>query len=422
MKSLLRYPVAAFLRFCARRKLAHVRPKIVAITGSVGKTSTREAIFTVLSSKYTVKRAVKNFNTEFGVPFTILNQKSSGISFFSWIAICARVLFELFRTENYQFLVLEMGIDAPGDMDALLKITFPDVAVMTQISEVHMDSGQFTDLSGIFDEKKKLVFALPDDGVTILNRDDSLIAGLDKDFSGQKLWYGKTPAADLYTNYVDQDERGLSGEIVFRGRHAAFSFPIFGKHHMYVLLPAIACGLLHDIPLAECIKALEHFSLPPGRMNMIAGIHGSSIIDSSYNASPSSVAAALQVLSEVAKEKRKIAVLGNMNELGSVSEREHRRIGHIVGRYADLLITVGESARLIAEEAGLHGIPTDCISTFDTPDEAAFYLRNLILEGDVILVKGSQNNVRLEKLVKEIMAQPERAEELLVRQGSEWLN
>lgn len=422
MKAFFRASIAAFLRLCARRKLAQIRPRIIAITGSVGKTSTKEAIFTVLSSKYSSKRTVNNFNTEFGVPLTILNQHAAGTSFFSWLCICARCFAELFHHEEHRFLILEMGIDAPGDMDALLKIARPHVAVMTRVIEAHMDPGQFANAGDIFNEKKKIVFELHDHGIAILNRDDELISGLDTDYSGQKIWYGKTPAADLYVNYVDQDARGLSGEIVFHGQHVKFSFDILGKHHMSVLLPAIACGLLHDMTLAECVAALRHFSLPPGRMNLLRGIRGSSIIDSSYNASPASTSAALQVLSEVGNGARKIAVLGSMNELGPISDREHRHIGQIVSRYADILVTVGSSARLIAEEAGLRGIPTEHIATFEVPEEAADYLRDRILEGDIILVKGSQNNVRLEKLVKKIMAEPERAAELLVRQGPAWLD
>ena len=306
MKAFFRACVAVLLRFCARRKLARIRPRIIAVTGSVGKTSTKEAIFAVLSSKYTVKRTLKNFNTNFGIPLAILNQSSTGTSFFSWFGICARGFFELFRFEKYQFLILEMGIDAPGDMDVLLKIARPHVAVLTRVIAEHMDPGQFPDVRGIFDEKKKVVFALPDGGVAILNRDDELISGIDATFSGQKFWYGKIPSADLYANYVDQNATGLSGEIVFRGQHVKFSFDILGKHHMSVLLPAIACGLLHDMTLTECISALRNFSLPPGRMNLLSGIRNSSIIDSSYNASPASISAALQVLSEVCKGKRKI--------------------------------------------------------------------------------------------------------------------
>jgi UDP-N-acetylmuramoyl-tripeptide--D-alanyl-D-alanine ligase len=422
MRHFFRKLVAGYLRFCARRKLARVQPRIIAITGSVGKTSTKDAMYTVLSSKHTAKRSTKNFNTEFGVPLTILNQTSSGVGFFSWLWIIFKSFFEMFKKDDYEFLILEMGIDTPGDMDVLVKIVQPHVSVMTRVIEAHLDPGQFPDLQSIFNEKKKLVLGMDPKGIAILNHDDELIKHFGESYSGQIIWYGTTPSADLYVNYVDQNKDGLSGEVVFRGKHVPFSWPILGKHHMTVLLPAIACGLMYDLTLEECVEALRNFSLPPGRMNLIPGLHDTSIIDSSYNASPASVSAALQVLSEVGKGQRRIAVLGSMNELGAIAEREHRKIGKIVGRYADILVAVGASARWIAEEAGLSGIPTEHIRTFNDADEAADYLKEQLADHDVVLVKGSQNNVRLERLVKKIMADPAQASELLVRQSPEWHN
>lgn len=422
MKTFFRYIIKSILKFFAKIKLSQVKPCIIGVTGSVGKTSAKDAIYTVLKNKFSVKRSEKNFNTEFGVPLTILGQKSGFSSPKEWIKILIKSFFAIFKKENYKFLILEMGVDKPGDMDELLSIIHPNTAIITKINLIHSNPGQFYDRHAVFNEKKKLALKLENNGTAILNYDDEILREFGKnELHGKVLWFGTTPVSDLYINYLEQKKAGLGGEMVFHGKRARFLFPILGKHHIYILLPAVMCGLINGLTLEECISELEEFSLPPGRMNLLPGINDSEIIDSSYNASPVSMAEALKVLGEFGgKDHRKIAVLGDMNELGSFSEREHRKIGQIVGKYADVLITVGEFAQLIAEEAGLHGISTENVITFSDAKKTGEFLKTYIKPRDVILVKGSQNKIRLENAIKEIMQNPEMAERVLVRQGPEW--
>ena len=197
-------------------------------------------------------------------------------------------------------------------------------------------------------------------------------------------------------------------------------FKVPGTYHIDIFLPALLCGILNGISLKEGIKALKSFQLPPGRMSIIPGQHGSIILDGSYNASPETVKQALNLRKNF-PGKRKIAVIGNMNELGKQTEAAHRRIAQQIGDWLDELIAVGELAHITADECLKKGFPRSKIKILLTPKEVGEYLNSKNLtKGDVILFKGSQNRVRLERAIKMIMADPEQAEKLLCRQESEW--
>jgi UDP-N-acetylmuramoyl-tripeptide--D-alanyl-D-alanine ligase len=185
-------------------------------------------------------------------------------------------------------------------------------------------------------------------------------------------------------------------------------------------VPAIICGELMGMTTEEAILALKRYSLPPGRLNIIPGVNGSVILDSSYNSSPDSLKRALGVLKEVGGGKRKIAVLGAMNELGEKSKVLHEMIGEMIPECADLLVVLAGDAKYFAEMALAKGMGENQVLAFKTAVEACEYLKNKVDSSDLILVKGSQNNVRLEKFVKIMMANPEDAEKLLVRQGKVW--
>ncbi len=192
-----------------------------------------------------------------------------------------------------------------------------------------------------------------------------------------------------------------------------------GSYQIYVLLPAIAVGLTQGFSLQECVDSLKNFTPPPGRMTMIPGIRGSTILDSTYNASPDAVKEALNLLMEVSPG-RKVAVLGNMNELGDKTEAFHRDVGKLAHKRADVLVTVGDLARFISEEAQKEGHSAQDIYHYEDADAASKFLSTLVQEGDTVLVKGSQNRVRLERLVEALMADPSQAKDLLVRQEKHW--
>lgn len=319
-----------------------------------------------------------------------------------------------------QMLVAEMGVDKPGDMMQLLKLVRPQVGVMTNINATHLEEGQFKNLEDIFDEKKKLVESLPEKGVAILNADDPYIVGLRDKLSCKKIFYGYSDIADLRILQAKTTPQGLEFTLSYGEQMASGRLPVLGGFQIYVVLPAIAVALTQGYTLEEAMLQLHEFKLPPGRMNPIEGMNETLIIDSSYNASPQAVKEALEVLNE--SEGRRIAVLGNMNELGPYTDQKHREIGEYAAGKTDLLFTVGEHAELIGEEAKKHGVPSEAVMGFVDSEKAASHLKQVLQKGDTVLVKGSQNNVRLERLVKAIMKHPERAGELLVRQEPEWQN
>jgi UDP-N-acetylmuramyl pentapeptide synthase len=419
MKNFFRKSVLGLLNFLAGIRLKRLKLFVIGVTGSVGKTSAKEAIFTILSTRYNVFRSNKSYNTEFGLPLAILEQQSGFSSPWKWAGVIFGSFWKaFFAGGKMQMLVVEMGTDKPGDMVDLLKLVKPQVGVMTGIKPVHLGEGQFKDMDDIFAEKKKLVEFLPEKAYAVLDADDPFIVTLKDKLACRKIFYGRSEAADLRALEVKNTEDGLAFTVSYKDQVAQGVVPILGDFHISVLLAAIGVALTQGFTLEEAAKALANFKLPPGRMNPIAGLNDALIIDSSYNSSPETVKVALDTLKDF--EGRKIAVLGNMNELGTYSEQLHRAVGkYTVGR-TDLLVTVGESAKQIGDEAVLQGFPAERVMHYADALAAAESLKQKISRGDVLLVKGSQNKVRLEKLVKILMKEPWQAVRLLARQGREW--
>ena len=421
MKTFLRKVVLVLLKGMAKRRLKKFKGKIIGVTGSIGKTSTKDAIYTVLNSQMKVKRNENSMNSEFGLLLTILAIDSGYSSALKWSWLLAKAFYHSFFTDHCEVLLLELGVDKPKDMNYLLSVVKPDITVFTNVAPVHMAEGQFESMEAIFEEKRKLVDKMGDNSIAVLNIDDPLIARLAKE-RGKKntRTYGKEKLANYHFNKISQTTEGLS-YILHHGeeRYEVLS-QILGGYQAYVITPALVCADLLGIPMESAILAAGRFTLPPGRMSIIPGINDSAILDSSYNSSPEALKEALKVLREVGGEKRKVAVLGNMNELGEKCDDLHRDIGAIVPGCADLLITVGTSASLFAEEAIKKGMDEKKVHVFKTSGDASEFFKDEVKKGDTILVKGSQNRVRLERFVKAIMANPEDAKDLLVRQERVW--
>ncbi|MBI4812293.1 hypothetical protein HY798_02495 [Candidatus Falkowbacteria bacterium] len=413
----------------ARKLIEKHHPLIIGVTGSVGKTSTRDAIATVLSVKFDVAPNIKNYNNEFGLPLTILGKQSPGRSIFGWLSL-------LFSSpENLpQVFVLEYAIDRPGDMNVLCQIVKPSIAVLTRISPVHAEF--FRSLEQLAEEKAKLLECVPENGLVVLNADDPLVVGLAGHSSAKVLTYGFSPTANVhavdYSLWTREDFSFEPGEIFSRlsfgiemdgrDRQDIEVNNLLGKASASSILCAIAIARHFGLSDEEIFSSLLKTKHEPGRMNPIAGIKGSLILDSSYNAAPASMQASLEVLGEFhpSESARRIAVLGYMAELGQYSEQEHRMIGMRAQEVGvDFLVTVGEIARDIRRGAIEAGLREDQTQHFSDSVEAGRWLDAKLRKGDVVLVKGSQS-ARMEKVVKDIMAEPTRAEELLVRQ--DWKN
>ncbi len=423
MKKILRKFVLFELKNLARRRMKRFRGKVIAVTGSMGKTGTKDAIYTVLNTRYKVKTTKKSMNSEFGLPLTILDIDSGFSSATKWSWYLLKGFFRSFTRDYSEILLLEMGVDKPGDMDFLLSVVKPDIAVFTGVAPIHLDEGQFETVEDIYKEKVKLIDSLENKGIAVLNTDDPLLSSLAKKRRGRRtVTFGKSKEGDFWASQIKQTLEGMSFVLHHDHKRYDVHSGIIGECHVYPLLSAIICGTLADISLEDCVEAIPLYSLPPGRMSVIPGVEGATILDSSYNSSPIALKEALFTLRDLGEGKRKIAVLGNMNELGKDSRRLHKEMGGVIASCADMLVTVGENAAFMAEGAVEKGFDEKKVYTFDDPVKAASFFKGEVKKGDLILVKGSQNLVRLERFVKEVMAFPEEADKLLVRQERVWKN
>lgn len=418
MKRFFRFIITKLLASLARKRLKKNHIGVIAITGSVGKTTTKEAMYHILKQKFRIACSSKGFNTELGVSLSILEEEKSGFSSpLAWIKIIKRAL--KLKKPDFQKIILEMGADKPGDIQKLVNIAKPSIGVITNINPVHLQKGQFHDLEDIRREKNNLIRKLTGHETAILNFDDPLVKSMET--GAQKMGFGTGPDAQVQAGEPKIGNDHIDFQVSYMGETKSFKVPILGKFQIYTLLPAITVALKLGISLQECAEALKNFKLPPSRMNPIEGLNDSLIIDSSYNASPASVGRALELLGTL-PAKRKIAALGTMNELGDNEKEEHLRLGRETAQVANVLITVGMEASTIKQGAVSAGMDEKNIYTFFDSEEAGHFLKTFVQANDLILVKGSQNKVRMERLVKIIMKHPEQAPQLLCRQEEAWEN
>lgn len=425
MRRFLQY----ILKILAKVVLWRYKPEVVAITGSVGKTGTKEAIALVLQKYFRVWRNQGNYNNEIGVPLTILGIESAGRSVFSWLIRFFQALKTIVWKIDYpEILILEMGVDKPGDMKYLTGFIPVDAAVITAIGEFPSHLEFFPEKDGLVKEKALLAKAVNKDGAVVLNYDDLSVRMIGDDLSeGVKLIrYGFGGGANLqisnfsfYAVDLSKGDFGINFKLEYEGSIVPFRLEKgMGKQQAFAAAAAAAAGIYFNLNLVEISGALKEYSPLPGRTNLIKGVKGSWLIDDSYNASPLAVIAALEILEGLVNELkdlklRKIAVLGDMLELGEKTEIGHRRVGERAAKTVDLLFTVGERARFIADEAEKQGLDKDKIFEFSRPEQAALKLQEEVTSQDIVLVKGSRG-IHLEEVVREVMAEPEKAEKLLV--------
>lgn len=408
------------------------KPQIVGITGSVGKTSTKEAVYTVLSSKFRVRKNIKNYNNELGVPLSIIGVESGNKNPFIWLWVfCKAVCLLVWKSGKYpEILVLEMGADKPGDIKYLTQLAPCRVGVITALGPVHLEL--FGTMEKLVREKHQIVLHLKKEDTAVLNADDQLVMSVQDKLKSKAITFGFNESAIVRATevdvsagpsadpWVDVQIKGLSFKIIYNGSIIPFFMPsVLGEHQVYIALAAAAVGLAFGMNLADVSAALRNYSSPAGRMRLLPGIKHTSIIDDSYNSSPMAAKAAIKVLDKLKVSGRKFVVLGDMLELGQYTEQGHKEVGEAVAHVADVLVTVGSRARIIADTAKATGLPEEGVFEFGQAEEAGKFVQERIKTGDIILVKGSQG-ARTERVVKELMAEPEKAMQLLVRQGPEW--
>ncbi len=426
MKQILKNIVVAILTFEAKILLKRKKPTIIAITGSVGKTSAKDAIYTVLKEHVHARKSQKSFNSELGVPLSVLGLGTGWSNPITWFRnIVDGALIALFSREYPEVLVLEMGVDRPGDMKNLMDWAQPDIVVLTRLPDVPAHVEYFSTPEEVIAEKMHLVHALKPEGVLIYNNDDEKIREAVKDVRQQSFGFSRYSPSHFTTSadeviYKDDKPVGVECTLAHIGEEIQFQvYGSLGVQHAYNYAAAIAVGTQFDVPLFDAAKALSSHVPPNGRMRLIEGKKGTFILDDTYNSSPAAAEQALQTVKELQGLGKKIVVLGDMLELGQFSVREHERMGELAAQSADILITLGLRSRKIAEGALEHGLSEKNIFQYDDIERAGTELLQMIEPNDVILIKASQG-IRAEKIVERLMLHPEEAGKLLVRQSREW--
>ncbi|OGM99054.1 MAG: hypothetical protein A2817_01685 [Candidatus Yanofskybacteria bacterium RIFCSPHIGHO2_01_FULL_39_8b] len=447
MKLLLQFA----LNMVAELYIWRYKPTIIAITGNVGKTSTKEAITAVLGSIKKVRSGKGNLNNEFGVPLTIIGDWANqyyetGNSFWFWLKVLIVSCWSLVVGQNYlEVLILEYGADRPGDIKKLADKFKPHIGVVTAVGEIPVHVEYFQDPDHLAKEKSKLVSILKPADYAILNHDDPAVYDMREKTRAKIMSYGftahfqdtndnrteesmnfdkETVKLSNFDIRLDSDDKPSGVGFKFHyGNNASFVpvvlHGVLGKSQALAAGAAAAIGIIYGMNLIQISQALADYKGPSGRLKILKGIKNSVIIDDTYNSSPAAMHLAFETLKSL-PAKRKVAIIGDMLELGKYTIEAHQEMGTLAGGIADVLVTVGLRGKILAHAAE-NQMSTDSIFSFPTSNLAKIKIQELIQEGDLILVKGSQG-MRMEKIVEEIMAEPERKKELLVRQGKKWLN
>jgi UDP-N-acetylmuramoyl-tripeptide--D-alanyl-D-alanine ligase len=411
MKQKAKIFVAAILGWQVRRLARKHSFKVIAITGSIGKTSTKLAVANVLSQSFRVRFQEGNYNDLVSVPLIYFDRSLPNIfNPFAWLAIFIKNEVALRQKYDYDFVIVEVGTDAPGQIAQFKKYIQADLGILTSVTPEHMEF--FEDLDAVAEEE----LAIKDLCRQLLINADLV----DKKYTViPAKTYGIKNKADIRLTDVqfEGDQASfvidMDGKRALNSRHQKITEP-----QLYSVCAAAAVGLEVGMEPGQIDEGIRSIPSVNGRMNNLAGVNGSTIIDDTYNASPEAMKAALDTLYRM-KAPQKIAVLGNMNELGKFSEEAHRQIGQYCDpAKLDLVITIGPDAnQYLAAAATGRGCE---VKTFTDPYSAGKFLREQIKDKAAILVKGSQNKVFAEETVKLILAEPADASQL-VRQSPQWL-
>lgn len=270
MTNLLKKYVLFLLKKFAKRRLKKFKGTVIGVTGSVGKTSTKEALYTILNTKYRVLRNKGSMNTDFGLPLTVLELDTGWKSIFKWSSLLFKAFVKSYQKLHVEVVIVEMGVDKPGDMDVLLSIVKPDIGIVGPVAPVHLDKHQFANVDEVFEEKSKLIKALPENGLAILYADDEKVLGLKRGRPrGKTFTFGTNPEADFKATAIEEDVSGIKFNLNTEGHRMEVHVPVLGKHHVNVILPAIICAMAMKMELGEIVEAIKRFQLPPGRLNLL---------------------------------------------------------------------------------------------------------------------------------------------------------
>lgn len=434
MRLFFRKAVVAILIWEATWVVRKYKPRIVAVTGSVGKTSTKDAIFAVLAGSEHVRKSDKSFNSEIGLPLTILGCPNAWNNPLRWLQNIFDGFLLLVLPSRYPaWLVLEVGADRPGDIRSIAKWLPVDIAVITRLPEVPVHVEFFDSPQQVVEEKAALINAVKQGGTVVVYADDARVQMLRERAEARNLavrTFGFARADVQGSDFAFVDETGSCGArptgMSMRVTIGGVSAPcvavgVLGAHSLLPMLAAAAVGGVLGKEVSELERLLGHYEPPAGRMHVLPGVKDTLIIDDTYNSSPAATAAALDTIAAIKThtQARCVVVLGDMLELGRHSVDEHRKIGAQAAKVADIVVTVGFRARDIAEAALDNGLPDGAIFQYEDASKAGDELAAMLVPCDIVLIKGSQS-MRMERAVEHVMRDPERAGELLVRQDKDW--
>jgi UDP-N-acetylmuramoyl-tripeptide--D-alanyl-D-alanine ligase len=343
----------------------------IGITGSVGKTTTKDAIAHLLSAKHRVHSSKGNFNNHFGLPLGLLKLQP-----------------------EHEIAIIEMGMSHAGEIAALARIAHPDEGVITSVAPVHLEN--FDSIAGIADAKFELVAALPPRGTAFLNADDEHVSQFGRDFQGKVVSFGMNPTADVQAENIQLlGGDGSRFELVANGMRQSVSSPLLGRHNIYNVLAALAVALNHDISMSEIASVLPNLEVADKR-GQVLHFGNITVINDCYNSSPKALMAATETLS-LMPGKRHIAIAGEMLELGSSAEQLHRECGrYMAEKKLDFLLGVRGLAKPMVEAAREAGMQADFVAT---PEEAGHWLAREAHDGDTVLLKASRG-VKLERALE----------------------
>lgn len=433
MKQISKSIVASLLAILARGIIRKYKPTVVMITGSVGKTSTKDAVAAALTPKFFLRASEKSYNSEFGVPLTIIGSKNPWNNPIKWIRVFEEAILLLLLPNHYpKLLVLEVGADRPGDLKRILKIATPDAVVVTSLPSVPVHVEAYASPQAVREEEFTPATALKPDAPLIVSHDDGFAYDLAKGLDAHITTFGFTDTADICIEnpepFIEGNRyAGMKANVTVGGEtYKLVVRGALGRPQLYAPSAALGLALSLGMTAEEAFKGLESYVPPPGRLRILQGKNGSTILDDSYNASPSAVKESLDAL-KLTKDssmfavpaKRTIAVLGDMLELGRYSVDEHEQVGALARTSADLVCSVGIRSKAILSSAQESGMKEKNTCAYQDANEAGRELATTVKEGDVVLIKGSQS-MRMERVVRALLQNPE-DQSKLVRQEKEWM-
>jgi UDP-N-acetylmuramoyl-tripeptide--D-alanyl-D-alanine ligase len=354
---------------------------LIAIVGSNGKTTTKEIIATLLEGSFRVLKTSGNRNNLVGLPLTLLDLRA-----------------------EHDMAAVEMGMNVKGEIERMTEIANPDVGLITNISEAHLEGlGTFEELVRA---KGELWHTMRPDGVIVVNQDDLNVMKCAEGYPGKRVTFGLDTSSDVMAQRVRlEGGKGVRFSLALRGEEVEVAFPMMGISSVYNALAGTAVASIFGVQLREIKERLEGFNPFSMRMEIIRLHNGATIINDAYNANPRSMELALKALAEIKEAERQIAVLGDMLELGRFSEEAHARIGEKVASLGvDFLLTLGERAEIIAKKARETGLNEDRITVSKDHRNLLLRLKKIVRQGDWILVKGSRS-MSMEKIVLGLMGE-----------------